>query len=226
MPYRRRYAARKSSFKGRRGFGRPRVSNWGAAKQLAMSAYKGVKYLRGLVNSELYKVDVNTSLTFTSTPTVTLLTGIAQGDGDGARTGNSVLMKSLNCRFSCNAGTAANTFATVIIFMDMQQASDTNPTAADVLENSTNYASFLNSETVGRYKILQRKILNLNNIKSGSAYWQLSVIRPQGHHLRFNGANATDTQKGHIYALTLSDQAAGAAAPVLSMVSRLTYHDN
>lgn len=223
MPPKRGYA-KKPAFK------RPRkpagLSNSAAAWQLAKSAWKGVKYIKGLVNSELYKVDATGALTYTSTPTITLLTGIAQGDGDGARTGNSVLMKNLNLRFSCSAGTAANTYGTVIIFEDLQQASDTNPTAADVLENSTNYNSFLNSDTVGRYKILQRKRMNLNNIKSGSMMWDLVVDRPEGHHLRFNGANATDTQKGHIYALTLSDQAAGANAPVLSYVSRMSYHDN
>ena len=66
-------------------------SAWKTAKWAAQQAWK----LKGLVNSEMFKYDVNQSGTaITSAGYASNLAGVAVGDTDVTRTGNSIFARS------------------------------------------------------------------------------------------------------------------------------------
>jgi len=232
MPYARR--ARTRNYRPRRGGMRARGSRrvrsnytvMGSAGFLAKKALQGVNYIRGLVNSELYKVDGSINIPAYSTPSITLLTGVAQGDGDGARTGNSIMVKSCDIRSTCvrsSSDTVAVTRVCAAVVEDMQQASDTSPTFLDIFE-SVDPQTHLNSNTVGRYNILKRWNFILDSVKSQAFTINFPIYR-HVHHCRFNGANASDTQKGHFYLVLWSDHSV-TNAPSFYGEWRLNYHDN
>ena len=64
-----------------------------ANKALAVAtlAARNYKYIRGLVNSELYKFDGTGSMAVDNAGTITGFHLITQGDQDNQRTGNSTL---------------------------------------------------------------------------------------------------------------------------------------
>lgn len=219
MPMSRRYRKRKTY---RRKSTTPWYNRRYNALQLASKAAKGVWYLKGLVNSELLKLDVGASTTPTNvtSQSLILMNGIAQGDGDGQRTGNSIFMRSINTNLFFEKNTSATfTYIRIMFVQDTQQIADTTPTVADVLDSD--YASHLNKNTVGRFKVLMSKIITLNpNYPSTAKKFNYATR----HHIRFNGSASTDVQKGAIYMLLLSSEATN--TPTVRYNSRLSYHDN
>lgn len=224
MPYGKKRFARKKGFRRRRrgasGLNWRKVT----AGQAYNFARRGINYIKGLVNSEMFKKDVTgTSIGFNSSPGVYHLTAIGQDDTPSGRTGNSILVKSINIKGSINLDSAgANTFGKLVVLMDTQQVGDTAPTWTDVYESSTPY-SHINKNTAGRFSILYS-----HNVKmiptSESAVYNININIPLQHHVRYNGTASTDVQKGGLYFMILSDRAT--AYPTLNYESRISYHDN
>lgn len=195
--------------------------------QAAKYAWQGVKYLTGLVNSEMYKWDVieNVASINNTLSYVAHLSAIPQGDGDAARTGNSLLAKSLNLKglLQWNSSAAYTSCAVrVAIVMDTQQIGDTSPNNANVFESNAPW-SHLNSETVGRFKLLKSMFINLTNDKKA---FNLNINIPMQTHIRYNGTAGTDIQRNGIYIMASSNVASTDSPPVLSYEARLSYHDN
>lgn len=220
----RRYAK-----KPRKG-GRPKKaigqSNLGAALQLAQAAWNGVKYIRGLVNSEVYRLDGSISGNADTTGFVVPLMAVAQGDGDGARTGNSILAKSLQIRVSvarAGANTSVANTVGMMIVRDNQQVADTSPTIAQVLE-SVDPRAFLNSDTVGRFSILKRKTFDLDLNGNGGSVFNWYKTWQFGHHIRYNGTAGTDIQREGLYLMVVGTEPTN--APSVNGFFRLSYHDN
>lgn len=193
-----------------------------SAKDLAIKALRNVNNIRGLVNSEMLKLDVGASTTPTNvtSQSLILLNGVAQGDGDTQRTGNSIYARALNANmFFEKHSSATFTYIRVMVVQDNQQISDTTPTVADVLESD--YASHLAKTTVGRFTVLMSKIITLNsNLPSRSAKFNYAMR----HHIRFNGSASSDVQKGAIYLLLISSEATN--TPTVRYNYRLSFHDN
>lgn len=216
--YRRRYQPRKYWF--------PeayktvaKYSNWEVLS-------KAIKDIYGLVNSEMYKLDtVEAGTIITSNPVtyVTHLSAVAQGDGDSARTGNSIFARSLNIRgqaiFSA-AGTDPQ-FMRVMVVLDQQQIADSPSTLGVVLENN-GYNSHLNKASVGRFKVLYNKVIELDSVKNKSVPIDINIA--MRHHIRYNGTASTDIQKGGLYIMAMSSEAVN--GPKLVFDARLSYHDN
>lgn len=214
----RRYAKKKTS-----------KAPWYARKYSAMDAGRyalsQVWKLKGLVNSEMYKYDlVNNSLSPSTTGTVTHLTGVSQGDGDGNRTGNSIFARSLNIKgyVQRNAAGSSTQIIKIALVMDKQQVGDSAPTWSDIYEG-TDVNSHLNSDTVGRFSILYTRQLICDSVSSPVV--RFDINKAMRHHVRFNGSNGTDIQKGGIYLVCVSTQSS-ANFPAVSFDSRLSYHDN
>lgn len=191
--------------------------------QMASSALRGVSYLRGLVNAEMYKLDTP----FTGGVgggSLTSVIALAQGDGAGARTGNSVFVRSINWKGSVSRTTAGNAVQVIRfgILMDTQQIGDTTPTYTDVYGADNPYAH-LNANTVGRYKILSTKTVILDTVQKLGVPFEINL--PMKHHVRYNGTASTDVQRGGLYIFACSDQASANYPTFLSEV-RLSYHDN
>lgn len=201
-----------------------------ATKALAMakSAVSAAWKLKGIINSEKKKydnamvaaasLDVNGQLLFNCQ-------SIAQGDGIGQRTGNSILVKHLSVRGTFFLGSVLqNAISHIFVIQDNQQIGDTPPAFSDIF-TQVNGHPLMNSNNVGRFQILASKCVSLQAGSNISIPY--SVDLPLDHHIRFNGATATDLQKGGLFVVALSDLAVGSAhKPTFYGWTRLTYYDN
>lgn len=233
MPGSRKYARKKRSYARKAYPSKGKVLRSARSRnpfdmpvsQAAKYAWQGVKYLTGLVNSEMYKFDSQQSgQPATSSGSVIHLTAIAQGDGDGARTGNSIMVRSVNIKGNLIFNTGASKLfqpVRLIVFQDSQQVGDTYPTTTQLLENATTY-SHLNSDTVGRFKILHNKVYNLNTGANAGIVYQINL--PMQSHVRYNGTAGTDIQKGGLYLLWMSNETVN--YPTIDYEARVSYHDN
>lgn len=198
------------------------LDNKYSIRDMAKTAMTGVNYLKGLVNSEAFHFDISSNFSPSNTGSITDLCAIAQGDGPNVRTGNSLLFKSIYINFNIinNNSAASGAIIGSWIIMDTQQVADTAPTFASVF-NSNNVLSVLNADTLGRYKVLDHKKIIVDPSKP-------TVIRKVWvslrHHVRYNGPNSTDIQKGGLYWIVCSNQTT--YTPLVTYVARMTYHDN
>ena len=192
------------------------------AYALAKQAAKDIWYLKGLVNSEMLHNSGIGSVNTSSTGTMTLLNGIAQGDTDTERTGKSILMRNVHIRlvFTQNSAATATTYR-VMVVKDLQQISDTTPAITDVLE-SANPLSPLKQSNAGRFKVLKSWLFTTDDDKA-----QTKIIQYYNDfrfHTRYNGTTATDIQKNGLYLLTICDQATN--QPSMAYSWKVGYHDN
>lgn len=180
--------------------------------------------LKGLVNSEMYKLDTAWSSVAMTTGAVSNVVGVAQGDGDNQRSGNSIFVRNYNFKGSIvhNAAGSNTQFVRVSVVMDTQQVGDTNPAYTDIYESASPYAH-LNSNTVGRFKVLYSRIITVNNNDKTSSL--VSINLPMRHHVRYNGTAGTDLQKGGIFFCSSVDEPT-ANMPTISGEHRTSYHDN
>lgn len=195
--------------------------------QAAKYAWTGVKSLYSLVNSELYKYDINaqTSTLYSDGSTCVHLTAIAQGDGDAARTGNSIFVKNVSVKGVVSRSTAGDVVQSCAFALVQDQQGTADGTAiswSNVFESANPHA-FINSDTAGRFKVLRRIHFELDTVKTLSKYVELTV--PLEHHVRYNGTASTDVYKGQIYLIMISSQATS-NQPTYLYNSRTSYHDN
>lgn len=217
MVYRKNY--RRRSRRSRRAWYDRKYS----AKDLALKALKNTRYLRGLVNSEMFHNDdsVTANAVNSTTGIVKHLTDIAQGDSDTGRTGNSILVRSLlnRVRFKINAS-ATTTIVRFMLVIDTQQVADTTPVMLDILQLQDVDAP-LNKENAGRFKVLMNKTISLT---TNNSQYHLEKFLNMYHHVRYNGTASSDITKGGLYFVALSDQTTN--TPTLDGWWRLGYHDN
>jgi len=224
MAYTRRNYRRRGNFKRRRvGMSTPWYSKKYSVTDIASSAWKGVKYLKTLVNSEKHKIDSGpASINVDSTGTVVHLTNIAQGDGTNQRTGNSILLSGCSVKLQIALNSAATVSALrILLFHDKQQVADGTPTIGEVL-NSVSTMAHLNATNIGRFSILMDKMLMLgtgsNTTKVIQEYFKIQK------HVRYNGTAGTDIQKNGLYIMFLSTEPTNVV--LVSYGIRVSFHDN
>lgn len=230
--YARKYRSRRRrTTKKRSGWGSTVnrfMRNASGAAGLAYSAYKGVQYIRGLVNSEMYKHDlVVASTNISSTGAIVNTCSIPQNDGASGRTGNSVLVKALNAKGALTWNSAsALQVVRLVAFIDTQQVADAvgpGPCAGTDTGILTTYSpwSHLNPACVGRYKILYNHMFTLDAYNPIRNY---EINIPLQHHVRWNGAAAGDYAKGIIYLMYVCSDVTNPS--YYNLDSRISYHDN
>lgn len=220
-PYRRRYPRRNTRFSGRATG--PWYSRKYSVADLARHAWKGVYYLKGLVNSETKKFDVVNDAITMGGGTLAPLTQVVQGDTDLTRDGNSIFARGLNLKMTFVKNDLGNDFQRQMIALvrDNQQISDTTPSFLDVFETQ-HPNTHLATDNVGRFSILKRYAWTFDdNRKSVQLNWNI----PLRTHIRFNGAAGSDLQKGGYYLAYITDQDTD-NFPTFSLHSRLSFHDN
>lgn len=214
--YRKRYRGRRRRRQYANSYCKPKAMDY------ARAAYTGVKYLKGLVNSEMLHHPLTGTATPSSSGTVLHLTNIVQGDSDNNRTGNSIFLKSIFIRMVATLhASASSTFVRVILFKDTQQVGDTSPAVTDVLETAS-YLSPLSSSSGGRFSVLKDVLFNINDVSRDVHILKWYV--KQQLHVRYNGTASTDIQKNGLYVLFISSEATN--SPSLPYNIRLSYHDN
>lgn len=195
-------------------------------KALAIQALRKVRYIKGLVNSEMFHIDKSySSNTISGSGYIYNLTGIAQGDGINGRTGNSLLVRNLNWRlkFEINSSVTVDTSIMMAIVQDNQQQSDTDPQVTDIFASATPEA-LLATGNFGRFKILYRKTFILTPASGGRPAVEMVKYKNLYHHVRYNGVNATDIQKGGLYVVFVGSESTN--LPTVTGTIRLGYHDN
>lgn len=207
-------------FRGAKNLGRM----GGKAVSMASAALRGLNKVRGLVNAEMYKFDSSIAVNIADTGTVQPLTQIPQGDGDNQRTGNSIFCRAWNLKGLLGRTTAGDSVQQVrlSVVMDTQQIGDTAPSITDIYESSSPYAH-LNSNTVGRFKVLYSKNFILDAASGLGKNVNINI--PMRHHVRYNGTSQSDIQKGGLY-LVFSSTQTTSDYPTLTGEYRLSYHDN
>lgn len=217
---------RRSSRRTRRRGKAPWYKRRYNAMQLAAKAAKGVWYLKGLVNSEVFKRDtpIPNSLINDSTGYVLNCQPVPIGDGTGMRTGNSILVRRLLVRVRLSKASApTSTYLRMFLVQDNQQITDTVPAIADLIETPGDIDAPLSAALAGRFKLLASKTILLTNDKPS---YHMEKVYSMRHHVRFNGASGTDVQKGGIYLMVFADQATASNYPSIDGHVRLSYHDN
>jgi len=184
---------------------------------MALLAYRGVKGLRAIVNSEEHELDYNVATTLSAGSfNINQLNAIAQGDREYNRTGNSSLMTRLSSTVSYEVSTPCT--IREIYFIDKQQISDTPPTGGDILITS-DPLSFYNVNSKGRFQILRDKTWVQSNAADPIKLKKFS--KKMQKHVTFNGPLSTDIQKNGIYRLVCVT-----APTTIRGATRLGFHDN
>lgn len=229
MPYyaKKRPVFRKGKrvFKRRRPIRKPRKTSSVAstAFNIAKAAWSGIKFIKGLVNVEKHKFDTTFATTVSTFPGVSNLVAIPQGDGEGQRTGNSLLTKyayiTLNMVRSASS-TAVSDTVRVVVVVDKEQAGDTAPPYNGVFESNDPLA-LINKVNVGRFSILYDKFYNLT---SNTPAIQIKEMVPLNLHVRYNGAASTDIEKSGIYLMWVGSN--GTNQVSFNGFVRVAYYDN
>lgn len=222
--------ARRYYSSGKRKYAR--VKKWSntpqTPRQLAVQAYRGVKLLRGIINSELMNVDRTFALGANQSNIFSLQL-LSQGDGQNSRTGNSILCKAINLRgfMQVNSLVTGNTRVSLALVQDTQQISDTTPAVLDIF-NDVNPEAMINrsntNNTAGRFKILWRRNYNLTPATGSTPAIQISKYFKTNSHIKYNGTATSDVQKNGYYLVMLTSEATN--FPTISFTSRLNYYDN
>lgn len=180
-----------------------------------------VRLLKGIVNAENHMFTNSIGVGPTTAGSVVLQTGIAAGNDNDNRQGNSILAKYLIMRYRItldSGGTNAN--VRVILFAD-NSSQNTTPTVAQVLQAASDVAP-INNDNSDRFVIIYDCMhpLSINGDREIAQY----VYRKLGFHIKFQGTAGTDFDKNSIFLLTISDQ--GALPPSLIGYFRLGFYDN
>lgn len=190
---------------------------------IAKKAWAATKYLKGLVNAEKKFHDVSFTLTPSTTASTQSFHAIAQGDASSDRNGNSLLAKYLRIRLNfAPHASEQSTLVRVLVVQDKHQVADNPPSYSDVVDSTgAGIDSFLNSNTVGRFRVLHdRKYRVANDLPDVTKNLALKI----NNHVRYNGTTTADIQKNGLYMFLVSDQATN--TPTITGVGRLSYYDN
>ena len=221
----RRRTRRKFTPRRRRAGGKAWYDRKYSPGELAQKALTGVYYLKGLVNSELFKNDISGNVsTMTTTGMVIPMTSIAQGDAVAGRTGNSIFVRSINMKvyFFLNPSTIGTVFRMAII-KDNQQLSDTTPTITEIYAAaSPSVTAPLNVNTAGRFSVLKSWFFAMDDSKT--QFRLINHYHILRHHVRYNGTSGSDVQKGGLYLVIWCNEATN--APTVQYDIRTSYHDN
>ncbi len=195
-----------------------------AVGRIARRALAQVVALKSLLNVEDKVCDnAGSAVTISSaSPTLYLLSAIAQGVGYTERTGLSVKATSQSFRATMTLDTASPGCVIRVILLLDRQAHGSAPTAGDVLQNSALINSPVNYVGSERFAFLYDKSFALS--QNGNQKREFELNFPVKYHLTFGSATATDVDSTAAYLLLMSD--VNANLPYISYVSRITYVDN
>ncbi len=138
----------------------------GSAKKIAIKAYKKVKKLERKVGHAELKVSVGSDIgaQIINTGTITHLTDIAEGLGQGERDGTMISVAGIEMRAKLEShATPFSTAFRMVLFYDRRQVPDQATTVANFFEGADVYASY-NVRNVGRFFITSLRIFcNFNS---------------------------------------------------------------
>jgi len=194
----------------------------GRTASRALTIFKGAA---SLLNAEVKHVDQTANLTPDTSGTVTLLSGIAQGDGNTTRDGTSVKLKGGDLRFRAASHTsAAATWLRLLLVVDTRN-DGVNPTLSDIISATITGQPNLDSSP-NRFVILHDEVLSLVTAANRIAHRNIPLYALLDMHLMFNGTGATvaSCSGPALFAVLLSSEATN--TPSVTFDSRLLFLDN
>lgn len=218
MPYRRKYRGKTKPYRGYRR--RRSRGNYIFYRRLRNKMYRLARY----VNVEFKQHNIDYGGTVNSTPAITQLTNIDQGDTDTTRDGSSIKITGIYLRgFARSNASTTNCIVRLIIVWD-RQTNQAIYSADDLLYDSTQINSLLNIDNGRRFRVLWDKAINLdlssNYIKPFAYYKKLNL------HIRYDntGNGIADLTENSLSMLAFSTAATN--APTVDINFRLRYVDN
>lgn len=194
--------------------------------EIATQALKGVNYIKGLVNSERHITDISSAYSGTLTNATTnqtmSLNRVAQGDTNSTRTGNSILLKSVQIKgFITWNASSFNDRVRFLLVQDTQQINDTIPNWSDFYTGDIN--SFPRDFAQQRFKVLGSYVYkqDIDNSKSEIA---VNIYKTFQTHVKYNGPLETDIAYNGLYLVMISNKSVN--PPTLALNTRTTFHDN
>lgn len=198
----------------------------GRALSIAKTAAKAIVFIKGMINCEKQYFDqkaLGASVNWSGT--VNLLSGMAEGDDNTERKGNSILARGLTVRLDPTGNGVQTACSIRCIIVQDKDNQGTDPTAADILQNTGSaYATVspLNVDHLPRYRVLLDKHFPFTTTGEMKYYFQKRINLKS--HLKYTGPLATDIYKGALYMLNISD--VNTNTPALTWHTRLEYYDN
>lgn len=247
MPYyRRRYRRRRyGGYRRRYGGGAKRRSTKlqrltndksaskitaGSVASAAFTALSLANKFKGLINVEKKHHDVELSTNAVSTtPQINLLTGIAQGDTNLTRTGNDILMKTLEMKFKITQHASATRYTTVTGWLICDKRCDgTLPGYTDIFDDPTSTSdrviAMRNDDNLERFVVIKKWRWLLT--ESGREVSVTDEFVKLDIHCRYDGTGSTiaDGKDNQLYLVLVSDEPAN--TPLVEVISRLRFIDN
>lgn len=189
---------------------------------VAKMAYKAYKKVKNISYPELKRFDVPTFTVAPSfaTPTISLVSNVAQGNDSNQRSGNHIFCKSYYLRWRLASTSPVGTSHRCLIVMDTQN-NGTVPSITDILQTN-NYLSPMNYDTSNRFKVLRDKLFltsqGTTQDKMGKYYFKINK------GIKYTGPSQNDIYKNQIFVVWLTDSAVGALS--VQMFSRMGYNDS
>jgi len=190
---------------------------------MARYAYRGVKYIKSMINCEkkFYDVGPFTVNPNSGTATVSIVSNNAQGNDVGNRSGNSILCKALYARMLLSGNTGVITNLRMLVVKDIE-GTGSIPGITDILQ-SNSILSPLNVDTTPRWQVLRDKTFTLS---SGVSFQkQVKLYIKINDHLKYTGPLQSDIYKNQLYVCFVCDQPL-ATQPSCSITSRMSFYDN
>ena len=185
--------------------------------QIATKAYVN-RVVKRSVETKYY--DVTQSDSPSTTPTITQINTVSQGDGADNRDGNVIFGTSLMLRGNVAVADTTN-IVRVIVFVD-KNSNGSAPTASNILQVSTDPKSPINIVNRHRFHVLRDMQFSLSTYGPGALnfkeYVKLGRLR-----MDFNGSDTTARMNG-LYILTMSDSGS-VSHPPCKWYSRLRFTD-
>lgn len=197
--------------------GQNRFTTRGVSKKGGL--FQQVKALQTFVNKlkpEIKYVDIDLAQTniVAATGSATHITGIAQGDTQSTRTGNSVNVLNIKCNVRITRGGATagvNAGVRFAIVQDKEHVGDTQPTANAVFETVSAFDVLPDLANLERFRILYLSPymdgdMMVLGTDDGPATRTnvLNIYKSVNIKVSFNGTAATDMEKNNLYFITMS----------------------
>lgn len=219
----------------RRGFRKkkPIGMSWSSwAVNQVPKIWKVLKFVKGAINVEKKFFDVAysaQSVDYTS-PIISDLTAIAQGDTFETRDGNKIRLKSIYINLWFALPDAANYAAVRVMLLHDKQGVGTTPAITDILESTGSDAivtSPLEKDVIARWEVMMNKEFTLdkdnNNSRLVKRFFKVSIP------VTYNGTTSSDVFTNPIYLVMTSSEASAASSgnpPTVTGTVRMRFIDN
>lgn len=184
---------------------------------------RSVKRLKGLVNSEL-KIEVSSQIatTVNAEGTILHMNGITRGDATTNRNGRSVKIKAFKMRGSIIMNSSARaSLIRVIVFINRQQADDTTPLVASLVDQA-NVHTPIGVFSRKRFRVIYDRFVGLS--LTGEQVATVNIDIPLDLIQVYNGSAQTDIASNGIYMFMITNEASN--DPVFTHTSLVEFRDN